>query len=82
MKCMNWKAVAVLAAAVVAVAVLVPGTAPTVLPLLLFALCPLFMFGAMWLLARNGQTDPPSDELAQLRAEVAALRGRPDHEEI
>ena len=82
MKCMNWKAVAVLAAAVVAVAVLVPGTAATVLPLLVFALCPLFMFGAMWLMARNGQSDAPSDEVAQLRAEVAELRGRQNHQEV
>ena len=82
MKCMNWKAVAVLAAAVVTVVVLVPGTATTVLPLLVFALCPLVMFGAVWLMARNGQADAGEDELAQLRVEVADLRARQNHQEI
>ncbi|MDP9072021.1 MAG: DUF2933 domain-containing protein [Actinomycetota bacterium] len=80
MKCLNWKVMAALAAAGVGPYALVPGLAAAA-PLLVMAACPvsmLLMMRAMGSLG-SGKTrfdanDPKADEVARLRAEVAAVR--------
>lgn len=90
MKCLNWKVLAALAAVGVGVYALAPNLVTAATPLLVLALCPLSMLLMMRAMGSgsakscempsNG-TDT-SEELAQLRAEVAELnrrQARPEH---
>lgn len=89
MKCLNWKVIAALAAVGVGLYALVPGLAVAAVPLLVLAVCPLSMLLMMRAMGSMGScktkddtTGTNSDELAQLRAEVAALRAeRQSHSE-
>ena len=80
MKCFNWKVIAALAAIGIGLYALAPGAAVAAVPLLILAACPLSMVLMMRAMGSagscrtqdDGQTNP--DEVAQLRAEVAALR--------
>lgn len=77
MKCFNWKVVAGLAALAFGIWILVPGLAAAALPLLVLAACPLSMLVMMLAMRSRGDKEPPpksSEELTELRAEVAALR--------
>ena len=79
MKCLNWKFVAALAAAGVGIYVFAPRLAAAALPLLILAACPLSMLLMMRAMGPTGScktTDEhvDADEVARLRAEVAALR--------
>ncbi len=79
MKCWNWKVIAVLAAAGVALYFLAPGLAAAAVPLLVLAACPLSMLlmmramGSTGSCKTSGDTGTNAAEVAQLRAEVAAL---------
>ena len=84
MKCLNWKALAALAAVGVCVYALAPNLVAAATPLLVLTLCPLSMLlmtRAMWSGSGRGcetsstSTDT-SGELARLRAEVADLNRR------
>lgn len=80
MKCFNWKVIAALAGVGIGLYVLAPGVAVAAVPLLVLAACPLSMVLMMRAMGSagscktkdDGETNP--DEVAQLRAEVAALR--------
>ena len=80
MKCFNWKVIAALAAVGIGFYVLAPGVAVAAVPLLVLAACPLSMVLMMRAMGSagscktndDGETNP--DEVAQLRAEVEALR--------
>jgi L-asparagine transporter-like permease len=81
MRCLNWKVIAALAAVGIGLYVLAPGLAGAALPLLVVAACPLSMLLMMRAMGSMGSCKPEddttsanADELAQLRAEVAALR--------
>ena len=79
MGCLNWKVIAALAAAGLGIYVLAPGVAAAALPLLIVAACPLsmlLMMRAMGSMGSSQTADGPreADEVARLRAEVAALR--------
>ncbi len=81
MKCLNWKAIVALGAVGIGLYALAPGVAVAALPLLVVAACPLSMLlmmramGSMGACKREDDTTSANaDELAQLRAEVAALR--------
>ncbi len=80
MKCFNWKVIAVLAAMGIGLYALAPGTAVAAAPLLVLAACPLSMLLMMRAMRSMGScktkddADANPDEVAQLRAEVAALR--------
>lgn len=78
MKCFNWKVIGALAAIGIGLYGLAPGAAAAAVPLLILAACPLSMLlmmramGSMGSCKTNGATN--ADEVARLRAEVAALR--------
>ena len=81
MKCLNWKVIAALAAVGVGVYALAPGLAVAAVPLLVLAVCPLSMLLMMRAMGSMGSCKTKDDttrtnasELAQLRAEDAALR--------
>ncbi len=80
MKCINWKVIAVLAAIGIGLYALAPGTAAAAVPLLVLAACPLSMLLMMRAMSSMGSCKTKEDaeakpyEVAQLRAEVAALR--------
>ncbi len=80
MKCLNWKVVGALAAIGLGLYALAPGAAVAALPLLVLAACPLSMLlmmramGSMGSCRTKDDREPNSDEVAQLRDEVAALR--------
>ncbi|MBW3556529.1 MAG: DUF2933 domain-containing protein [Actinobacteria bacterium] len=83
MKCFNWKVIAALAAIGLGLYALAPGAATAALPLLVLAACPLSMLLMMRAMGsmggggcktKNDASDTNSDEVAQLRSEVAALR--------
>lgn len=77
MKCFNWRVVAGLAAAALGLYLVAPGTAGPLLPLLVFAICPLSMLVMMRAMSSgSGSCDTASGDaqVAELRAEVAALR--------
>ncbi len=80
MKCFNWKVIAVLAAISIGLYTLAPGTAAAAAPLLVLAVCPLSMLlmmramGSMGSCKTKDDAEANPDEVAQLRAEVAALR--------
>lgn len=80
MKCFNWKVIAALGAVGVALWGVAPGLAAGALPLLVLAACPLSMIlmmramGSMSSCDRDPAADNSPDEVAKLRAEVAALR--------
>lgn len=81
MKCLNWKVIAALAAVGIGLYALVPGLAVAALPLLVLAVCPLSMLLMMRAMGSTGgcrtkddTTGTNPDELARLRAEIAALR--------
>ena len=84
MKCLNWKALAALAAVGVGVYAFAPNLVAAATPLLLFALCPLAMLLMMRSMGSGSDRscETPSNstdtsgELAQLRAEVAELNRR------
>ncbi len=81
MKCLNWKVIVALVAVGIALYALAPGVAAAAVPLLVVAACPLSMLLMMRAMGSTGAcrtkdhtTDASADEVAQLRAEVAALR--------
>ena len=80
MKCFNGNAVAALAAIGIGLCALAPGTAAAALALLVVALCPLSMVLMMRAVGSPGRCrtkdddETNGDEVAQLRAEVSALR--------
>ena len=81
MKCLNWKVIGVLAALDVGIYLVAPGAAAAAVPLLVLAVCPLsmlLMMRAMGSMGRCNTRDDAgnadADEVARLRAEVAALR--------
>lgn len=79
MKCFNWKVVAGLAAAAVGLYLVAPGTVGPLLPLLVFAICPLSMLVMMRAMSSGSgssscDTASGDAQVAELRAEVAALR--------
>ncbi len=81
MKCFNWKVIAALAAVGLGIYALAPGAATAALPVLVVAACPLSMLLMMRAMGskggcktKNDATDTNNDEVAQLRAQVAALR--------
>ncbi len=79
MRCLNWKVIGALAAAGLGIYVFAPGWAAAALPLLIVAACPLSMLLMMRAMRPMGSaktTDgtDEADEVARLRAEVAALR--------
>ncbi len=80
MKCFNWKVIAALAAIGIGLYALAPGAALAAVPLLVLAACPLSMLlmmramGSMDSCKTNDDGHTNTDEVAQLRAEVAALR--------
>lgn len=84
MKCLNWKVLAALAAVGVGVYALAPNLVAAATPLLVLALCPLSMLLMMRAMGSGSgrSCETPSNstdtagELAQLRAEVAALNRR------
>ena len=84
MKCLNWKVIGSLAAAVGVVALVAPGALSSVLPFAVVLACPLsmvLMMGAMSGGSRDRRDSAPAQpadaaELEQLRAEVADLRAR------
>lgn len=80
MRCFNWKVFAALGAVGLALWAVAPGLAAAALPLLVLAACPLSMILMMRAMGptascdRDSAPDNSSDEVAKLRAEVAALR--------
>lgn len=79
MKCFNWKVLTGLTTAGLLLFVLAPGVAAAALPLLVLAACPLSMLLMMRAMGSTASCDregaaPVSDEVAELRAEVAVLR--------
>ena len=75
MKCFNWKVIAGLAAAAVALYLASPGSFGAALPLLVLAACPLSMLVMMRAMgSAGGRCGSGDDEVAALRAEVSALR--------
>ena len=80
MKCFNWKVIAALAAIGIGLYALAPGPAVAAVPLLVLAACPLSMLLMMRAMGSMGSCKTKDDgqtnakEVAQLRAEVAALR--------
>lgn len=80
MKCFNWKVIAALAAMGIGLYALAPGAALAAVPLLVLAACPLSMLlmmramGSMGSCKTKDDVQTNADEVAQLRAEVAALR--------
>ena len=80
MKCFNWKVIAALAAIGIGLYALVPGAAAAAVPLLILAVCPLYMMLMMRAMGSRGSCttkdddETNADEVAQLRAEVSALR--------
>ena len=78
--CFDKKVIAALAAVGLAVVVFAPNWVGAALPLLILAVCPLFMIVMMRFMgssAKSGGTDEAasvSAELASLRTEVAQLR--------
>ncbi len=80
MKCFNWKVIAALAAIGIGLYALAPGAAVAAFPLLILAACPLSMLlmmramGSMGSCKTKDDRQANADEVAQLRAEVAALR--------
>ncbi len=80
MKCFNWKVIAALGAIGIGLYALAPGAAVAAVPLLVLAACPLSMLlmmramGSMGSCKTKDDSRPNADELAQLRAEVAALQ--------
>lgn len=79
MKCFNWKVVAGLAAAALGLYLVAPGTMAPLLPFLVFAICPLSMLVMMRAMSsgsgsRSCDTASDDAQVAELRAEVAALR--------
>lgn len=82
MKCLNWKALAALAAVGVGVYAFAPNLVAAATPLLVLTLCPLSML-LMMRAMRSGSgrgcetsSTDTSGELARLRAEVADLNRR------
>ena len=81
MKCFNWKVIAALAGIGIGLYALAPGAAAAVVPLLVLAACPLSMLlmmramGSMGSCKTKHDGETNADEVAQLRAEVAELRG-------
>jgi L-asparagine transporter-like permease len=74
MKCLNWKVIGALAAVGVGIYLVAPGVAAAG-PLLVLAVCPLSMLLMMRAMGSMGRpTQAEADEVARLRAEVAALR--------
>lgn len=81
MKCFNWRVVVGLAAAALGLYLVAPGTMAPLLPLLVFAICPLSMLVLMRAMSTgSGSRDTASGDaqIAELRAEVAALRAERD----
>lgn len=81
MKCLNWKVIAALAAVGLGLYALAPGLAAGAVPLLVLAACPLSMLVMMRVMGSMGHCKSADDargtdddEVAQLRAELAALR--------
>lgn len=78
MKCWNWKVIGVLAALGVGIYLVAPGVAAAAVPLLVLAVCPLSMLLMMRAMGSMDRCDTrdgaDADEVARLRAEVAALR--------
>jgi hypothetical protein len=89
MKCVNWKVVGALAALGLGIYVVAPGVAAAAVPLLVLAVCPLSMLLMMWAMGSMGLRDAAgaggakadADEIARLRAEVAALRAERQEQE-
>ena len=81
MKCLSWKVIGALAALGLGIYFVAPGLAAGAVPLLVLAVCPLsmlLMMRAMGSMGRHSTSDEAgaahADEVARLRAEVAALR--------
>ena len=83
MKCLNWKVIGALAAVGLGIYLVAPGVAAAAVPLLVLAVCPLSMLLMMRAMGSMGQCatradgasdQADADEVARLRAEVAALR--------
>jgi hypothetical protein len=83
MKCLNWKVIGALAALGAAIYLVAPGVAAAAVPLLVLTVCPLSMLLMMRAMGSMGScttrpdgspTQADADEVARLRAEVAALR--------
>lgn len=81
MKCLNWKVIAALAAVGLGLYALAPGLAAAAVPVLVLAACPLSMLVMMRLMGPMGSCKTADDargtdddEVAQLRADMAALR--------
>ena len=80
MRCLNWKVIAALAATGLGLYAVAPRLAAGAMPLLVLAACPLSMLlmmramGSMGRCMTNDDGQTSADEVAQLRAEVAALR--------
>jgi amino acid transporter len=89
MKCLNWKVIGALAAVGVGIYVVAPGVAAAAVPLLVLAVCPLSMLLMMRAMGSMGRCDSGDaggakadpDEVARLRAEVAALRAERQEQE-
>ena len=93
--CLNWKVLAVLAAAGVGVYLFAPGLLAETIPILLLAACPLSMLLMMWAMQQSQdqgqQTTQETDvgltreeRIARLRAQQEALAdqlGALEHEE-
>lgn len=81
MKCLSWNILAALGAAAVAIWWLAPGAAAAAVPLLVLLACPLsmvLMMGAMGAMGARGASGGEESEVADLRAQVAALRDERD----
>jgi hypothetical protein len=83
MKCLNWKVIAALASVGLGIYLVAPALAAAATPLRVLAICPLSMLLMMRAMGSTGRCTTRSDggsdqaeadEVARLRAEVAALR--------
>lgn len=75
MKCFSWKVVAALAGAAAATYLIAPDSFAAAVPMLVVAACPLSLLVMMRALGSAGRRCDAAgdDEIAALRAEVAAL---------